>query len=125
MRDKNRVNRIVAGKIIEYCEQIESFIQRFGSTFEAFNSDRAFQLSVGMCIVQIGELTKRFSDDFRAQHSEIPWQAIKAMRNVLVYEYEAVDFETAWNVLSQRIPELKARLEKILAAEDGADDSQV
>lgn len=68
MRDKIRVDRVVAEKIVGYCEQIEILIRRFGSTFEAFNSDEAFQLSVGMCIVQIGELTKRFSDEFKARH---------------------------------------------------------
>ena len=45
MRDKIRVDRVVAEKIVGYCEQIEILIRRFGSTFEAFNSDEAFQLS--------------------------------------------------------------------------------
>ena len=125
MRDKNRVNRVIAEKIIDYCEQIETLIQRFGSTFEAFNSDVAFQLSVGMCIVQIGELTKRFSDEFKARHSQIPWQAIKAMRNVFVHEYEEVNLESTWKDLTEDVPELKAQLEKILEAEGGLDDSQI
>ncbi|MBQ3336613.1 MAG: DUF86 domain-containing protein [Selenomonadaceae bacterium] len=119
------MNRVIAEKIIDYCEQIETLIQRFGSTFEAFNSDAAFQLSVGMCIVQIGELTKRFSDEFKARHSQIPWQAIKAMRNVFVHEYEEVNLESTWKDLTEDVPELKAQLEKILEAEGGLDDSQI
>ena len=118
MRDRGRVNRIIMRKIIEYCEQIESLIDRFGATFEQFKSDKAFQLSCSMCVVQIGELTKRLSDDFRAEHSDIPWHAIKAMRNVLVHDYEDVNLESAWNDLTRSVPELKRQLEEILSAEE-------
>ena len=118
MRDRGRVNRIIMRKIIEYCEQVESLIERFGATFEQFKSDKAFQLSCSMCVVQIGELTKRLSDDFRAEHSDIPWHAIKAMRNVLVHDYEDINLESAWNDLTRSVPELKRQLEEILSAEE-------
>ena len=118
MRSKNRVDKIVANKIIDYCNQIEEIIQRFGATFENFNTDRVFQLSIGMCVVQIGELTNRFSDEFKSKHSEISWHAIKAMRNIFVHEYEKVNFEQVWEELTKDVPELKAQLERILSAEE-------
>ena len=96
-------------------------IQCFGATFEKFNSDRAFQLSCSMCIVQIGELIMRLSDDFKTRHSEIPWRAIKAMRNVLVHDYEDVNWKSAWDDLTKGVPELRAQLEQIIAAEDETD----
>lgn len=71
MRDRGRVNRIIMRKIIEYYEQIESLIDRFGTTFEQFKSDKAFQLSCSMCVLQIGELTKHLTEDFKAEHTEI------------------------------------------------------
>jgi len=117
MRGNERVDKIIMQKIIEYCEKTEDLIQRFGATFENFNSDTAFQLSCSMCIVQIGELTIHLSDDFKVQHPEIPWRAIKAMRNVLVHDYEDVDWASAWDDLTKGVPELKAQLEQILAAE--------
>lgn len=110
-------DRVVARKIIEYCEKIGGLIQRFGTTFEKFREDEAFQLSIGMCIVQIGELTKMFSDEFKAQHSEISWRAIKAMRNIFVHEYEKIDLEQVWKDSRKDVPELKAQLERILATE--------
>ena len=118
MRNNNRSNKIIGEKIIDYCDQVETLIQRFGSTFEKLNSNFAFQLSCSMCIIQIGELTKMFSDDFKAEHPEIPWRAIKAMRNVLVNEYEEVNLESAWNDLTLSIPELKTQLEKIILEEE-------
>ena len=71
-----------------------------------------------MCVLQIGELTKRLTNEFKAEHSEIIWHEIKGLRNVYVHEYEKVDFEQAWKTLKQSIPELKAQLEEILAAEE-------
>lgn len=117
MQGKNRVNKVVAEKIISYCEQIETLIERFGSTYEAFNSDKAFQLSVGMCIVQIGELTKRFSEEFKTKYSQIPWQAIKGMRNIFVHDYENVNLESVWRDLIADVLTLKAQLEQIVEEE--------
>ena len=125
MRDRTRVNRIVVKKIIEYCDDIKDYMNQVNATYEVYLANKMFRSAVDMCILQIGELTKRLSDDFKAQHSEIPWQSIKAMRNVLVHEYEEVNLESAWEDLTEDVPELKAQLEKILEVEGGLDDSQI
>ena len=125
MRGNNRVDKVVMQKIIEYCEKTEVLIQRFGATFENFNSDTAFQLSCSMCIVQIGELTKRLSDDFKVRHPKMPWRAIKAMRNIYVHDYENVNLNRAWENLTENIPELKTQLEQILAAEETNDAAKI
>jgi uncharacterized protein with HEPN domain len=40
------------------------------------------------------------------------------MRDVVIHNYIGVDLEEAWNVASSRIAELRAALERFLAAED-------
>ena len=125
MRDKTRVNRVVVKKIVGYCDDIKDYMNQVNATYEVYLANKMFRTAVDMSVLQIGELTKRLSDDFKARHSEIPWNQVKGMRNVLVHEYEEVDFETAWNILTKRIPELKAQLEKILEAEGGLNDSQI
>ncbi|MBQ6006078.1 MAG: DUF86 domain-containing protein [Selenomonadaceae bacterium] len=110
-----RGDRIILQKIIEYCAEIEGFITRFDASYEIYLSDKGFRYACDMCVLQIGELTKRLSDDFKAQNSEIMWHAIKGMRNVLVHEYEKIDLYKSWVTLTQRVPELKAQLEQILA----------
>lgn len=44
------------------------------------------QYSSNMCIIQIGELVSRLSDEFLEQHKYIPWHAIKSMRNLHAHE---------------------------------------
>ena len=116
MQDKNRVNKVIIKKIIGYCENIEMLIERFGNNFESYNSDFAFQLSCGMCIIQIGELTTRLNKEFKEKFSEIAWSEIKALRNIHVHEYEKVNFDYMLQTFQTDIPDLKEKLQKILSA---------
>lgn len=67
-----------------------------------------------MCIVQIGEYVTRLSDDFKQEHSEIPWRTIKGMRNVATHQYDRIDFEIMWNTLTESVPELEEKLMLII-----------
>ena len=121
MRKRREVNRIVLQKMLEYCNDIDDFMSHFNASYEVYLSDKIFRSSVDMYVLQIGELTTRLTDDFKAQHSEIPWRKIKGLRNVYVHDYENVDFEQAWLTLTKDIPELKMWLEQVLAAEGEAN----
>ena len=112
MKNKRDADRLIIQKMIGYCNSIARMRNRFGDTFENYTSDEDFQMSSSMCILQIGELTTRLTDEFKAQHSDIPWREIKALRNIHAQE---VDFEEMWKILTEDIPELKEKLEQILA----------
>ena len=115
MKKKSRdTDKIVIQKMLEYCNKIEILKNRFGAEFEKYAADFAFQMSCDMCILQIGELTTRLTEDFKNQHSEIAWNQIKALRNIHAHEYEKVNYEYMWNTLTEEIPELKKSLQAIL-----------
>ena len=65
-------------------------------------------------ITIIGEATKRLSPEFCQQHPEIPWRNLAAMRNIIVHEYDQVDFEVVWDVIQDKIPKLLSQLEQFL-----------
>lgn len=67
-----------------------------------------------MCIIQIGELVNRLSDEFIEKCKQIPWYAIKGMRNLHAHDYENVDMEIVWNTLKEDIPQLKEQILKPL-----------
>lgn len=67
-----------------------------------------------MCITQLGELVNRLSDEAKESSQNIPWRAIKRMRNLHAHDYENVDMEIVWNTLIEDIPMLKQSLEKLL-----------
>ena len=101
-------------KIVRYCEDIHALMMEYGEDYEAYSNRISFQYSCNMCIIQIGELVGRLSEQFISEHTEIPWHAIKAMRNLHAHDYERVDFEIVWETLTKEIPDLKKRLEAML-----------
>lgn len=106
----NPKDNAVRKKIIKYCNDIAALLKEYKHDFSAYQTVIAFQYSCNMCIIQIGELVSRLSDEFKEAYPEIPWNAIKAMRNIHAHDYDNVDLEVVWNTLNQKVPELKEML---------------
>lgn len=101
-----------------YCEDIESFLARFGKDYECFVTDRAYFNAVSMCILQIGELANSLSENFReATGSKMPWKMIRGMRNLLAHTYGEVDEEIVWETAINDIPMVKAFCDEMLSTE--------
>ena len=50
--------------------------------------------------------------------SEIPWQDLADLRNVLTHEYFGVDLGLLWNAVTEELSPLVSALERILASPD-------
>jgi uncharacterized protein with HEPN domain len=61
------------------------------------------------------ESTQRVDEQYKREHVEIAWQSIAGMRNVLVHDYFAVDFETVWQIVERDLPLLEQAMYLILA----------
>ena len=110
---KTAVNLIIK-KMIKYCNDVNILLTRFNMDFERYKTDISFQYACNMCIIQIGELANRLSDEKKERSKNIPWRAIRGMRNLHAHDYENVDLEIVWNTLLEDIPVLKQSLEKLL-----------
>ena len=106
MRALDRDRRILT-HIISYCDQIDMAVARFGNDMAVFTSDPVYRNAVSLCILQIGELVGNLSDEFKAQHPDVPWRQIKLMRNIVAHRYGTVDHTITWDVVQQDIPALK------------------
>ncbi|MDE6882572.1 MAG: DUF86 domain-containing protein [Lachnospiraceae bacterium] len=60
------------------------------------------------------KLANRLSDETKESSSDIPWLAIRGMRNLHAHDYENVDMEIVWNTLLEDIPTLKQNMEALL-----------
>lgn len=101
--------------IIYYCEEIETAILRFGDTFEDYEKDSMYRNATAMCILQIGELSGFLSDEFKKEHSEMPWREIKDMRNMAAHAYGKMSTTILWETITMDIPQLKNYCKKILS----------
>lgn len=101
-----RKDLAVLEHIMDYCVKIKEQQERFGNSLEAFQNDESFRLAVCMCILQIGELSTRLSEDVKNSISGIPWTQVKAMRNVFAHNYGSINIAQTWETIKKDIPVL-------------------
>lgn len=93
--------------LVLYCSEIGEAVDHFGPDAEVFRSNSVYRNAVSMCLLQIGELSGRLSEDFRSAHPEIPWRNIRGLRNLLAHNYFSIDADTAWDILRDDVPVLQ------------------
>lgn len=101
-------------RLLDIVEAIEK-IERYSNIERAvFDRDELIQTWMVYHIQVIGEAVTQLSEEIRAQHPDIPWRAIAAMRHALVHAYFRVDLDEVWNVVKKDLPGLKARIQEML-----------
>ncbi|MEI8293312.1 MAG: HepT-like ribonuclease domain-containing protein [bacterium] len=63
----------------------------------------------------VGESVKRVPQDFRDTHSQIPWEKITGMRDVICHAYEDLAYEVLWDAVEMHFPKLLKDLKQILS----------
>ena len=113
----NDRDRQIAKHILRHCEEIFETVERFGSSQERFKSDHVFCNACSMALFQIGELSKRMSEEFRTRYANMPWAEMRGMRNLFAHEYESLDKDLLWETVTKDIPVLYERLQEIYRGE--------
>ena len=102
--------------IYQYGQDALNFVQ--GMDELRFSTDVKTQRAVIYSITIMGEATKKLSSEFRAQHSQVPWQQIAGMRDKCVHDYREIDVVIVWQILHTSIPELLQDIEPLLPTEN-------
>ena len=85
-----------------------------GLSQEQFGQQEVLLDSVMFRLIQVSENSDKLSEYFKQQHPDIPWRAMKGLRNRIVHEYGAVDFGVVYDTVREDIPELLRTLEALL-----------
>lgn len=109
-----QADRTIMEKMIAYCDDILSTMDRFGASKGNYDKDKVYQYATSMCILQIGELANRLSDEAKQETSQIPWRLIRAMRNVFAHNYEKAERQLMWQTISEDIPALRKQLKEAI-----------
>ena len=108
MSDKDK---ILLKKMIKHCENSIKYINDMD--FHSFNSDELVLTFSIFSLSQLGELVPLLSEELKSENSNIPWTAIKSIRNRIVHDYDGVQQRVIWDTLVGDIPSLIEQLRSI------------
>jgi len=101
--------------IITCINQIEEFV--CGMSYQEFVSDDKTCSAVIRKLEIIGEASKCLPDSITSKYNDIPWKDMARMRDKIIHFYFGVDTEIVWNVIKNRLPEIKKLMYKIYEQE--------
>ncbi len=81
---------------------------------DEFLIDEVKKRAVVRSLEIIGEATKKIPVDFKLQWSTITWKNMAGMRDKLIHDYMGVNYSIVWDVMKNKIPELREQIALII-----------
>lgn len=102
--------------IASLCQRAEQFAARGRDWYDSDPDLQVPHLAADALVLKLGEAVRRLPEPFLQDHRGDPsWRRAIGMRHRLAHEYDAVDYELVWGVVSQHAAQLRVRVEELLA----------
>jgi uncharacterized protein with HEPN domain len=96
-------------------DEIDYILSRISDmNYESFVRDETFKRAFVRSIEVIGEASKKLPEDIKAIQQDIEWRKVSGMRDRLIHDYFGVDYTIVWDVASNKLPDLRAKLHALL-----------
>ncbi len=69
--------------------------------------DDTARLAAEAILIRLAEMSTRLPEAFRSDHSDAPWDALRAVRNRISHDYRSVDGAIIWEVLTKGLPDFR------------------
>ena len=80
----------------------------------AFLANDEKMRAICMTLINIGELIKNLSDDFREEYPNIPWKDMAGLRDVTAHGYFTLRMPDIWIYASKELPTFAEQIQAIL-----------
>ena len=74
--------------------------------------------AICMTLINIGELVKHLTQEFRDTHKAIPWRAISGMRDITAHKYQTLRKEDVYSTCVEDIPDFEKKLIHLIQTEE-------
>jgi uncharacterized protein with HEPN domain len=98
--------------ILENARLIQSYL--LGMDRAGFDADRRTRDAVERCLERVSEAATKLGDAADELAPRPPWQADRALGNVLRHAYDQVDPTRIWEIASLDLPQMAASVEAAL-----------
>lgn len=97
--------------ILEAIGRIERYTR--GMDYEEFLADDLVQDGVIRNLMVIGE-AKLIPEPLKCEHADISWRKIAGVRDILIHAYFGIHNEIVWDVIQNKIPQLRVAVRQML-----------
>ena len=82
--------------------------------FEEFLRHGLLKDAIERNLTILGEAARKLSEQCKSENPHIPWRRIIGLRNILVHEYEDIDYKEIWEIITIQMPILILQLEQLM-----------
>ena len=94
-----------------------------GMEFEHFMNNEVLKRACSRSLEIIGEAAKNISPDFKKTSKDVEWKKISGLRDKIVHHYFGVNWDIMWDVMKNKIPQLKTQTVLMLNSLDKDTES--
>ncbi len=103
--------------IAQAAEKIDQSVRNL--SFESFCEDNVVFDAVLFNLQVIGEASKKLPDNIKVAMPEVEWSSAAQFRDIIAHHYFALDAQIVWDVVCNRIPEIRDATHALLTRLDG------
>ncbi len=111
-----RREKIALQKIVSEISIILNFVD--GVSEENFLQNELLKRATGMTAINIGELTKHLTMEFRENYPQVAFSKAAKFRDIVAHKYETLNMLDVYETVTKDFPELKTQIEKILESDE-------
>lgn len=103
--------------ILDECNFVTSVVTE-DKTKDELIKDETLKRAVVRSLEIIGEATKKIPADVKLKWSAIAWRSMAGMRDRLIHDYMGINYSIVWDVVKNKIPEVKVQIEGVIKKEE-------
>ena len=107
VKDKGRLEHI-----LQTCNDLLASKDKY--TFDAVKDNPIIFYGFVKLSEIIGKASYMLTKEFRAEHTDIPWEQMIGLRHVLVHGYYTIKPKQLWNIIEKDIPILLPQIRQLL-----------